>query len=159
MLQENHRSIGQFKAKPIVVEAFQWHGGMFKKSFPPWFTKMLKTGEAKIYKKLGNPYIRINSALRVAYGGDWIVQGVNGQVYPVEPEVFEAMYDTRPIKRKFLRGFGERRRLDLYHPCTLYIACVSTHKGVGMAKIAWRFPGPQNLLYPQISSKRSSTMI
>ena len=62
VLQETHRSMGRFRAKPIVVEAFQWHGGMFKKSFPPWFTKLLKTGEAKIYKKLGNPYIRINSA-------------------------------------------------------------------------------------------------
>lgn len=57
---------GYYQKKPIVVEAYQ------------------VCSEQKIYTLEGT---------MTASPGDWIVKGVNGEVYPVKPDIFEKTYE------------------------------------------------------------------
>ena len=41
----------------------------------------------------GTLYIKTLEGDMIANEGDWIVKGVQGEPYPVKPDIFEATYD------------------------------------------------------------------
>lgn len=99
--------IKQFRKKPVVIEAIQWDGtnvfdvyafihgkpdikhdmarekwdeyvdGMQGK---PWLINTLEDGPA-------------SQVSHWASVGDFIIKGVQGELYPCKPEIFEATYD------------------------------------------------------------------
>jgi hypothetical protein len=81
--------MARFRKKPVVVEAFQWIEGAT--SYPAWLRQSLDTfcvereGEALLIKTL--------EGVMRASPGDWIVQGVQGEFYPVKPDIFAATYE------------------------------------------------------------------
>ncbi len=77
------RMMPQYRKKPVVVSAKQWFG---PGDCPAWATHavlehecgfLIKTKEGQMS---GNP-------------GDWIIQGVEGEVYPCAPLIFEKTYE------------------------------------------------------------------
>lgn len=88
----------KFKKKPIVIEAFQWPS----EDPPSWWHEALtldsyKTGNAREYLNLPGhtPHARIKTleGIHRANEGDWIIQGIQGELYPCKPDIFEATYD------------------------------------------------------------------
>jgi len=57
---------GLFRKKPIIVEAYQTDKEMSIETLE---------GEMK------------------AFPGDWIIKGVNGELYPCKPDIFEKTYE------------------------------------------------------------------
>ena len=65
-MRSNQNFKGYYKKKPVVVEAYQVDEEI-----------VIDTLEGKMK----------------ASPGDWIVKGVNGEIYPVKPDIFEKTYE------------------------------------------------------------------
>jgi len=87
--------VPKFKKKPVVIEAWQWKGKL-PNSIPSWmheaFGKM--PGELCQSGIVGDTVvIHTLEGDMAANPGDWIIQGVKGEIYPCKPNIFEATYE------------------------------------------------------------------
>ena len=88
----------KFRKKPVVIEAIQIdkHMDLFAHD---WLERAIQTktvilhGMGKFTRDM--PYVEINTLEGVMRGdaGDWIIQGVNGELYPCKPDIFEKTYE------------------------------------------------------------------
>lgn len=86
----------QFRKKPVVIEAVQWPGNKFDSTPPQWFQDaMYRTpGAPGFLMRWGDELIidTLEGQMRAA-PGDWIIQGIKGEIYPCKPDIFEATYE------------------------------------------------------------------
>lgn len=84
-----------FRKKPVVIEA--WRFDSF--DFPAWLGNPIAPEEAD------GPYVMPNGeelciptleGTMTASVGDWIIKGVNGELYPCKPDIFEKTYEPEP---------------------------------------------------------------
>lgn len=83
----------RFRKLPVVIEAFQFIVG--NNEIPVWFRQAMSDG--KIWFQGGeNPYLSIQTLEGVhrANLGDWIIQGVKGELYPCKPDIFAITYEA-----------------------------------------------------------------
>jgi hypothetical protein len=79
----------RFRKKPVVIEAVQWTGDMaavesLVGTQLPTFGPPGQSGSLRIATLEGDHECRL---------GDWIVKGVQGEFYPVKPDIFEETYE------------------------------------------------------------------
>jgi hypothetical protein len=88
----------KFRKKPVIVEAFQLtreQGEGDKKEWPAWLYQawINKVLFYVGYGELGVYGIKtLEGDLTVNYGA-FIIQGVKGELYPCDPDIFEATYE------------------------------------------------------------------
>lgn len=87
----------KFRKKPIIVEAFIWTGGPDQKEDPVWMCDAIKHNEA-YFIKAGTPYVEfyiktLEGDMRVNEG-DWIIKGIQGEIYPCKPDIFKLTYEV-----------------------------------------------------------------
>ena len=85
-----------YRKKPVVIEAFQWKGGPDQKEDPQWIVDKIKNEEVFIQldsNKDAFLIIRTLEGLLTAELGDFIVKGVEGEIYPVKPRIFYKTYE------------------------------------------------------------------
>lgn len=88
-----------YRKKPVVVEAVLWNGTNISEVIALVdFSKLPSDGEYKdagIGHTLatGELYIPTLEGIMTARAGDYIIKGVQGEVYPCKPDIFEAIYD------------------------------------------------------------------
>lgn len=80
-----------FSKKPVVIEAFQWTGGITQTKDPEWIVAAIRAGDAEIIF----PTLRIKTleGVMAASPGDWIIKGIKGELYPCKDEIFKATYE------------------------------------------------------------------
>lgn len=89
----------KYRKKPIIIDAFQWTGDNNQKEDPLWIVEALKNGSARIEREdallnLGVVmYIDTLEGTHRARIGDYIIQGVKGEIYPCKADIFEATYE------------------------------------------------------------------
>ena len=84
----------KFRKKPVVIEAFQLHpnDGMTRVLPPNWLMQAILDG--KVYPLAeGGAQINTLEGVMSASVGDWIIQGVKGEMYPCKPDIFAATYE------------------------------------------------------------------
>ena len=88
--------MAKFRKKPVVIEAFRY--GVDAK--PQWFCD--KTATREIIEHAGTDlrqpedyYCEIKTLEGVMKGDcfDYIIQGVQGEIYPCKPNIFKATYE------------------------------------------------------------------
>ena len=83
----------KYRKKPIVVDAFRFAVD----NFPCWFDDSVCSGWFPAHDENGNQFIgvKINTleGVMTAYSGDYIVKGVNGEIYPCKADIFEKTYE------------------------------------------------------------------
>ena len=92
--------MGFYRKKPVVVEAFRWTGGPDQEEDPVWFLEAMMDGRVFFGVSSGSTsekervrmFINTLEGLHEASPGDWIVKGVEGEIYPCKHSVFEATY-------------------------------------------------------------------
>ena len=78
--------MAKYRKKPVIVEAFQWGFD----EVPEWWknakgiTLRVEDGSAFIPTLEGNMEAQL---------GDYIIQGVKGEIYPCKPDIFEMTYE------------------------------------------------------------------
>lgn len=98
-------SKNQFRKKPVVIEAMQFKGtaGMlgdvdYAVKFDEWIAskrdgrKCRYVGGEMIIATLEDGKDEI--AKHVASPGDWIICGIQGELYPCKPDIFAATYEA-----------------------------------------------------------------
>ena len=83
----------QFRKKPVVIEAVQHFAAMGTEtaSIPRWLIGACIDGT--VYVKDGETYIKTLEGDHHVSEGDWIIRGVQGELYPCKPDIFEATYE------------------------------------------------------------------
>lgn len=104
----------KFRKKPVTIEAVQFNGvdpdgnAAFALGtpdaadpMPDWLTKALKrdqdeAGAAWLEPGYSPPalFIYTLEGPHLARPGDWIIQGIKGELYPCKPDIFAATYDA-----------------------------------------------------------------
>ena len=90
--------MAKYRKKPVEVWAFCWVEGFNRDDYPQWVATLIRGGGITI-QTCGDcglhPVMKISTLEGVmqASPGDWIIQGVKGEIYPCKPDIFEATYD------------------------------------------------------------------
>ena len=82
--------MAQYRKKPVVIEAWQWDGVSTSPERPEW----LRGGNVLANHFEAILVIRTLEGDMTATKGDWIIQGVKGEIYPCKPDIFERTYDA-----------------------------------------------------------------
>ena len=82
--------MAMFRKKPVVVEAVRWDGNLTT------IEKMLAGSITEsVGQELGSHDLVIptlEGEMRANFG-DWIIKGVNGELYPCKPDIFAKTYE------------------------------------------------------------------
>jgi hypothetical protein len=83
----------KFRKKPVVIEACQHFAdmGTHTATIPQWLIAACVSGV--VYAKEGGTYIKTLEGDHHVSDGDWIIQGVKGELYPCKPDIFELTYE------------------------------------------------------------------
>ena len=82
--------------KPVTIECFIYDGDLKNSDgkfyVPEWAQKAYEDGTI-FFKDQGEMYIKTLEGDHHASVGDIIIRGVNGELYPCKPEIFEKTYN------------------------------------------------------------------
>lgn len=84
----------KYRKKPVVIEAYQ-HSNSFwteRARWPEWLGSAVDDRGVQV--GCGHD-LRIFTleGVMIATPGDWIIQGVKGELYPCKPDIFQATYE------------------------------------------------------------------
>lgn len=87
----------KYRKKPVEIEAFKF----YIDGIPDWFVDKVSTNEI-ILRNCGHNRYTIDDAYceiktlegtMVGNGGDYIIKGVKGEIYPCKSDVFKETYE------------------------------------------------------------------
>jgi len=85
-----------YKKKPVNIQAVQWKGGELSET-PKWISealyKNISRDNGAIMRMRDVIYIRTLEGVMIASDGDYIIKGVQGELYPCKPDIFKLTYD------------------------------------------------------------------
>ena len=89
----------KYRKRPVVIEAAQWLGKDGELESFPWYQEATESGDIYVEALL---VLRIKTleGLMSAAIGDWIIQGIKGEIYPCKPDIFEATYEAVETERR-----------------------------------------------------------
>ena len=87
--------MAKFRKKPVVVEAIQFDGSKTQavELQRRWPGQRIRLPEQEDGYFPGWLEIETLAGAVRCDAGDWIVQGVKGELYPCKPDIFEATYE------------------------------------------------------------------
>lgn len=89
----------KYRKKPVVIEAFKWTGGPEQEEDPEWIIQAIKQGSVW-FNWVRTPDVKCCietlEGVMEASVGDYITRGIQGELYPCKPDIFEASYE--PVK-------------------------------------------------------------
>jgi hypothetical protein len=94
----------KFRKKPVTIDAV--HYDLYPDSAPykwlsdrpPWIEEAYDNGTLANVGRDGdiprNIHIKTLEGTMICSPGDWIIQGVKGEIYPCKPDIFSATYEA-----------------------------------------------------------------
>ena len=87
----------KYRQKPVVIEAFHWVQENASEPDPEWLVEAMDEGTVDIEKQFPSyktvMLIKTLEGTMTANDGDYIIKGVNGEIYPCKPDIFEKTYE------------------------------------------------------------------
>lgn len=97
----------KYRKKPIVIEAFQMtkERRLDNSEWPDWLNQawqlpvdepgcLFDSNDGCLKGERFTPlFIHTLEGTHKVSWGDWIIQGINGELYPCKPDIFEASYE------------------------------------------------------------------
>ena len=86
--------MAQFKKIAVTIQAVQWKDGKLSE-VPSWISEALNKNPQEVgsITRIGNDIFIVTLEGRMkASDGDYILQGVEGEIYPCKPAIFERTY-------------------------------------------------------------------
>lgn len=95
----------KFIKKRVVIEAVHWNGIKVSET-PEWILEALNSG---VLVRFGDKVqVRTLEGVMTASPGDYIIRGVDGELYPCKPDIFEKTYEkVEEGKESENLNFGE----------------------------------------------------
>lgn len=93
--------MAKYRKRPVVIDAFKWTGDQHQTEDPGWIIEAIKEGTVVIpnldwaIEKHGKLVMEINTleGVMTATPGDYIIKGIQGEIYPCKPDIFEMIYE------------------------------------------------------------------
>lgn len=86
----------KYRKKPVTIEAFQYDGDLVDRRgdycVPAWAEVAHKAG-ILFSGDQGEMYIKTLEGNMLASVGDYIIAGVQGEIYACKPDIFEMTYE------------------------------------------------------------------
>lgn len=86
----------KYRKKPVIIEAFRWTGGPDQTEDPDWICDAMRSGSVR-FDNPGTPEVTLLidtlEGTHRANQGDYIIQGIKGELHPCKPDIFEATYE------------------------------------------------------------------
>ena len=84
--------MARFRSKPVEIEAWLWTADIW--GMPGWIPAYRYEGQQCVIEAAtGCMTIPTLEGVMTASPGDWIVQGLKGELYPVKPDIFAMKYE------------------------------------------------------------------
>lgn len=87
----------RFRKKPVTIEAIQWTGSnldaVLDFTGPAYFGAVPPEDRDPDPDQTGEVYDKLHGTWVHVYDGQWIIRGVQGELYPCAADVFAATYD------------------------------------------------------------------
>lgn len=91
-----------YTKKPVDIEAFEWSGDI-DEATPAWFLRAVidsdihyeSTRGGKMDSKRTNWRISTLEGEMKISSGDFVIKGVQGEIYPCKPDIFKATYEAK----------------------------------------------------------------
>ena len=84
----------KYRKKPVIVDAVQWNGILSCLDEIKPFDRTVELAQSFMEREPAALIINtLEGDMRADYG-DWIIKGVNGEIYPCKPDIFEATYES-----------------------------------------------------------------
>jgi hypothetical protein len=89
----------KYRKKPVIIDAWQFDPWSPPGHVPAWINFTWFSEEVELdangkecrgRKLMSIPTLEGTMTANV---GDWIIKGINGEVYPCKPDIFEATYE------------------------------------------------------------------
>lgn len=80
--------MGKYRKKPVVIEAFRY----WLDDRPEWFCDRVTDNSIITYET--HCEIRTLEGVMRGEVGDYIIRGVQGEIYPCKPDIFDATYEA-----------------------------------------------------------------
>ena len=79
-------SVKKYRKKPVVIEAIEWTGDNKNEvmNFAGRYSYKVKNESLKIFTLEGTMKASV---------GDMIIKGIQGEFYPIKPDIFKATYE------------------------------------------------------------------
>ncbi|MEG0133859.1 hypothetical protein [Clostridium sp.] len=94
--------MAKYKKKPVEVEAFKYDGDLINSKgefyIPEWAIEAYKNKDMYFdsFDSLSPPtelFIKTLEGIHHASVGDYIIKGVQGELYPCKPDIFKQIYE------------------------------------------------------------------
>lgn len=89
--------MAKYRKKPVEIEAFQF----YVDPMPDWFMDKVSSNDVILYNCDYREYstseayceiVTLEGTMR-GDGGDYIIKGIQGEIYPCKPDIFMATYE------------------------------------------------------------------
>jgi len=86
--------MAKFRKKPVEIEAWQSFkdAGTVTTVWPSWIMDAI--GNLTIFNRDEEIYIKTLEGEMHVSDGDWIIKGVQGELYPCKPDIFAETYES-----------------------------------------------------------------
>ncbi len=89
--------MAKYRKKPVVIEAFQMTKAIWRTNdgWPQWACEAWDKdpSEGAIWCEGSKVYCGTLEGVHEITFDDWVIQGVEGEIYPCKPSVFAATYE------------------------------------------------------------------
>jgi hypothetical protein len=109
--------MSEYRKKPIVIDAFKWTGAPDQTEDPYWIVEAIKAGIVTCKEDLvGAPLMCISTLEGMMYArvGEYIIQGIKGEIYPCKADIFEASYEA--VEDEWRKFSGSPGHGKTFHP-------------------------------------------
>lgn len=79
----------KYRKKPVEIEAFQYDGDLTVS--PIWLNDAME--KESVFFRHGIMHIRTLEGIMQVSEGDFIIKGVQGELYPCKPNIFRKTYE------------------------------------------------------------------
>lgn len=91
--------MSKYVKRPIVIEAVRCAGEIYNaandwSSMPKWLADAYENGNI-LFLPTSIEIFTLEGRM-IANKGDWIIRGVQGEIYPCKPDIFAATYELAP---------------------------------------------------------------
>ncbi|WP_270943113.1 hypothetical protein [Romboutsia lituseburensis] len=92
--------MSKYKKKPVIIDAFKWTGDQYQEEDPIWIIDAIKKETVWFENNKNEDGLNVLTMViktlegnHIANRGDYIIQGIKGEIYPCKPDIFEMTYE------------------------------------------------------------------
>lgn len=96
----------RYTKRPVTIEAFQltYESAKDNRDWPEWLNRawQMNTGSVGCFYTSDNLYyVNTKEGPQSVPIGNWLIRGVEGELYSCDPEIFKKTYDCGPGKKSY----------------------------------------------------------